>query len=112
MAVEQHLAAEWGGTGFNWMEGEPRYLTPERPARFWFETYVRSAERFRDIASRAGADVIISNHPDYDRSETKLPAVAARTPGGPHPYVVGQDSVTRYLTVAVECAKAGLLRLK
>ena len=60
----------------------------------------------------AGADVIVSNHTAFDGSKTKLPALAARKPGDPHPYVVGADSVARYLTVAEECAKAGLLRAK
>jgi hypothetical protein len=38
-------------------------------------------------------------------------AAAARKPGEPNPYVIGTDGVRRYLTVADECAKAGLLRL-
>ena len=60
----------------------------------------------------AYADVIVSNHTNFDGSKTKLPAMATRRPGDPHPYVVGADSVSRYLTVAEECAKAGLLRTK
>ena len=62
--------------------------------------------------SGAGADVLISNHTIYDGSKTKLPAVQKRKLGDPNPYVIGNDSVQRYLTVADECAKAGLLRLK
>ena len=42
--------------------------------------------------------------------EAKLLAMATRRPGERHPYVVGADSVARYLTVAEECATAGLLR--
>lgn len=78
--------------------------------RFWFETYINSARRFRDIVEKAGADVLLSNHTAWDGSKVKLPALLTRKPGGPHPYVVGNDSVKRYLTVAEECAKAGLLR--
>jgi metallo-beta-lactamase class B len=107
-----HLAAEWGGTAFNWLRNRAVYITPERPDRFWFETYSTSAERFRDIVAKSGADVIISNHTIFDGSKTKLPAVQERKPGDPNPYVIGKDSVQRYLTVADECAKAGLLRLK
>jgi metallo-beta-lactamase class B len=107
-----HLAAEWGGTGFNWINNRTGYITPDRPDRFWFETYSTSAQRFRDIVAKAGADVLISNHTRRDGSKTKLPALAKRRPGDPHPYVIGNDSVQRYLTVANECAKAGLLRLK
>jgi hypothetical protein len=36
--------------------------------------------------------------------------MAGRKPGAPNPYVVGNESVKRYLTMADECAKAGLLR--
>lgn len=42
----------------------------------------------------------------------KLPAVLKRKPGDPHPYVIGNDNVLRFLKVAEECAQAGLLRLK
>jgi metallo-beta-lactamase class B len=108
-----HLVAEWGGTAFNWVTRNPAaYITPERPARFWFDTYSASAERFRGIVAKAGADAIISNHTIYDGSKAKLPAVLARKPGDPNPYVIGNDSVQRYLTVADECAKAGLAREK
>jgi len=105
-----HLALEWGGTGFNWNIIPAAYITPERPARFWFETYSASAERLRDIVAKTGADVLISNHTALDGSKSKLPAVEKRKPGDPNPYVIGNDSVQRYLTVADECAKAGLAR--
>ncbi|HTG73654.1 MAG TPA: MBL fold metallo-hydrolase [Terriglobia bacterium] len=106
-----HLAALWGGTGFNWTRTPAGYITPDRPASFWFTTYSNSAERFRDIVARAGADIILSNHTNTDASKTKLPALAKRKPGEPHPYVIGAQSVQRFLTVANECAKAGLARL-
>src|SRR4030095_15255614 len=38
-----HLVAEWGGTAFNWVGNRAAYITPERPDRFWFETYSKSA---------------------------------------------------------------------
>ena len=108
-----HLVAEWGGTAFNWVSRNPSaYITPDRPARFWFQTYSDSAERFRGIVAKAGADAIISNHTIYDGSKSKLPAAEKRKPGDPNPYVVGTESVQRYLTVADECAKAGLAREK
>ncbi len=105
-AGQPHVAAEWGGTGFNFT------ITPDTPERFWFQTYIKSAGRFRDIAAKAGADVLLANHTFLDGSTTKLPALAKRRPGDPHPYVVGADSVRRYLTVADECARAALLRLE
>jgi len=94
---EKHVAAAWGGTLFNFGANRPR-----------LEAYAKSAERFRDIAAKAGADVILSNHTAYDGSKTKLPAVLARKPGEKHPYVVGTDVVRRYLTVANECGQAAL----
>jgi metallo-beta-lactamase class B len=107
-----HIAAEWGGTAFNWIQNRAGYITAERPDQFWFKTYSASAERFRDIAAAAGADVLISNHTIFDGSKQKLPAVQRRKFGDPNPYVIGKDSVQRYLTVADECAKAGLLRVQ
>lgn len=95
-----HVAALWGGTAFNFMgdDDEDR----------WFRAYISSAERFAEIARAAGADVLLSNHPQYDGSTTKLPALADRAPEAPHPFVIGTESVDRYLTVAAECARAGI----
>jgi glyoxylase-like metal-dependent hydrolase (beta-lactamase superfamily II) len=84
------------------------YITTERPDSFWFTTYRTSARRFRDIAEKAGADVLIANHTNFDGSKTKLPAVLARKAGDPNPYVIGKDGVNRYMTVAYQCAMAGL----
>jgi metallo-beta-lactamase class B len=94
---DAHVAALWGGTLFNF---GPQ---PDR-----FRAYADSAERFLELAAAAGADVLLSNHTDYDGSKEKLPAMATREPGDPHPYVVGTDSVRRYLTVAHECGLAAL----
>jgi len=101
-----HVMAEWGGTAFNFT------ITPDKDREFWFNTYIASAERFRDIAAKAGADGVIANHTNFDGSKVKLPKLAARKPGDPHPYVIGAESVRRYLTVADECAKAALIDLK
>ena len=94
-----HLVAEWGGTAFNF----PRTVDN-------FRAYTASAVRFGEIAAKAGADVLISNHSEYDGSKTKLPALQARKPGDPNPYVVGTDSVKRYMKIAEECSKAWELR--
>src|SRR5205085_1737567 len=51
-----HLAALWGGVGLN-------------PDRESVESYIRSARRFTDIVQQAGADIIFSNHTDWDRSK-------------------------------------------
>jgi metallo-beta-lactamase class B len=101
-----HIAAEWGGTGFNFT------ITPDKPRKFWFEQYINSAEHFRNAVTKAGADVLFANHPNQDNAKVKLSALAKRKPGDPHPYVIGNDSVRRYVTMVGECAKAGLLRLQ
>ena len=103
-----HVAVTWGGTAFNWMANRTAYITPDRPDRFWFQTYSDSARKFKQIAANAGADVLVSNHTIFDGSKTKLPALAQRKPGEPHPYVIGKEGVQRYLTVVDECAQAGL----
>jgi len=99
-----HIAAEWGGTGFNFT------ITPDKPRLYWDETYAKSAEHFRDAVIKAGADVLIANHPNQDGAKMKLAALKTRKPGDPNPYVIGNDSVRRYLTMVGECAKAAQIR--
>lgn len=102
------IAAEWGGTAFNWMANTAGYITPERPPRFWFEIYSKSAQRFRDIVAKENAEIIIANHTDFDGSKRHLPLLAKRKSSDPNPYVIGKEGVLRYMTVVDECAKAGL----
>ena len=99
-----HVVAEWGGTGFNFT------VSPDKPRRYWYETYANSADHFRDAVKKANADVLIANHPEQDGAKAKLAALATRKPGAPNPYVIGNDSVTRYVTMVGECARASLLR--
>ena len=108
----RHTVAYWGGTAFNWLANRAGYITTDRPDAFWFDQYIGSARKFRRIAADAGADVLLSNHTAFDGSKTKLPMMAKRQPGDPHPYVIGAPGVSRYLTVAEECALAGRARLK
>lgn len=96
----QHLAAAWGGTAFNFGPNKDR-----------LGMYIKSAARFRDIVQKAGADVLIANHTNFDGSKTKLPLMAKRRSGDPNPYVIGNDAVRRYVTVAHECAQAALAGL-
>jgi metallo-beta-lactamase class B len=93
----RHTAALWGGTGLN---ADKESL----------DAYVRSARRFSDVAQKARADIILSNHTDWDGSKVNLPLIANGTPGNARPYVVGTPVVARYLKVAEECAAARLIR--
>lgn len=90
-----HTAALWGGTS----------IRPSTPIEN-VQLYIDSAVRFSNIAQKAGADVLLSNHLRFDGSLEKLPALAQRQAGSSHPYVVGIDTITRYLAVAENCARA------
>jgi hypothetical protein len=68
---------------------------------------VEAHRGFRDLA--ATTDVLITNHTEFDGALAKLAAEEKRKPGEANPYVVGSDTVKRYLTVAEECAKAELV---
>lgn len=96
----QHTAVLWGGTLFNFAD------SPTLPRQQLLADYANSAQRLRGIAQRAGADVLLSNHTRYDGSTLKMPRLARRGAGDPHPYVIGTDSVGRFLTMAGECATA------
>jgi metallo-beta-lactamase class B len=88
-----HLAALWGGVGLN-------------TNRESIQNYIHSAERFSDIVRQAGADIILANHTDWDRSKVNLPMLAKRVPGSPNPYIVSNAKVLNFLKVAEECATA------
>jgi metallo-beta-lactamase class B len=88
-----HIAALWGGVGLN-------------PDRARVQLYIQSAQRFSAIVKQAGADIIFTNHTDWDRSKINLPMLAKRTPGTPNPYIVGNAKVLNFLKVAEECAAA------
>jgi metallo-beta-lactamase class B len=88
-----HIAALWGGVGLN----------TDKEA---VQTYIRSAQRFSDIVKQAGADIILTNHTDWDRSKINLPMLAKRAPGSPNPYVVGNAKALNFMKVAQECAIA------
>jgi metallo-beta-lactamase class B len=92
---QRHVGAMWGGVGFNF----PRTVAN-------FQTYNKSATRFRTIVEQANADVLLTNHANQDATLQKIAALAARKPGAAHPFVVGTDGVTRFLTVVSECAAA------
>ena len=100
-AGQPHTVATWGGTSFNF-----------QPSPQAFQTYINSAVSFEDVVKKTGADVILSNHTIFDGSLAKFAALAARKPGEPNPFVVGPDSVQRYVKVAEECARFQLRHLK
>jgi len=86
-----HLVAEWGGVGLN-------------ADKESVQTYIKSAQRFSALVKQANADVILSNHTDWDGSKTYVPALQTRAKGTPNPYVVGNAKALNFLKVAEECA--------
>jgi metallo-beta-lactamase class B len=90
-----HVAALWGGAGLN-------------QDRESIEKYIRSAERFSGIVKQAGADIVLANHTDWDRSKINLPMLA-KGGAGPNPYIVGNAKVLNFLKVAEECAMARVM---
>src|SRR5438034_5367878 len=91
----RHVAASWGGTAFNWVANRTAYNTPDLPDLLWFQTHNGLALRLHQVVDKAGADIILSNHTDFDGSKTKLPALAQRKAGDPNPYVIGAAAVQR-----------------
>ncbi len=91
---QKHRAMLWGGTAFNFGR------KPER-----LQAYIDASARARDVAKQQGVDVFISNHNQYDSAVDKLAAKAA---GGSNPFVLGEATVQRALTVMNECAQATL----
>jgi metallo-beta-lactamase class B len=92
-----HTVATWGGTTIQ--GGKPET----------YIAYIASADRYRDIVKKSGADIVLSNHTAYDNTPANVTKLAARKPADSNPYVVGNDAVLRYITTAEECAKAGYL---
>ena len=93
-----HIAALWGGVGLN----------ADREA---VEQYIQSTQRFSNIVKQAGADIILANHTDWDRSKINLPLLA-KGPVRPNPYIVGNQKALNFLKVAEECAAARVIDAK
>jgi metallo-beta-lactamase class B len=92
---EAHRAVAWGGTAYNFGP------LPDR-----LQLYSDTTVKYREILDQEKADVLLSNHVGYDAAVAKMAALKARKPGDPNPYVVGQDTVQRFLTILGECALA------
>jgi metallo-beta-lactamase class B len=92
---EAHRAVAWGGTAYNFGP------LPDR-----LQLYSDTTVKYRDILGQEKADVLLSNHVGFDAAVAKMAALKERKPGEPNPFVVGQDTVQRFLTVLGECALA------
>ncbi len=92
---QPHRAVLWGGTGYNFGP------LPDR-----LELYADTTAKYRDIMKQEKADVLLSNHVTYDAAVAKMAALKERKAKDPNPFVVGEDSIDRFLTVLGECALA------
>ncbi len=96
----QHMAGLFGGTvlaaGFVPLPGLRQYLG--------------SVAHWVEVAREQRVDVEIQNHPIFDDTPARLAALAARAPGTPHPFVMGQERYQRFWGVISECMQATLLQ--
>ncbi len=90
-----HRALLWGGTSFNFGR------RPERMQRI--ASYIAGTRRAKQVAAREKVEVLLSNHSGFDEADQKL---QRRVQGRPNPFVMGQETVQRALTVIEECALA------
>jgi metallo-beta-lactamase class B len=92
---QTHRAVLWGGTGYNFGP------LPDR-----LQLYADTTAKYRDIMKKEKADVLLSNHVGYDATVAKMATLKERKPKDANPFVVGEDSIDRFLTVLGECALA------
>jgi len=102
---QRHVGAMWGGDYMRIVQ-EGIKMWPD--LQTMNKGYVASSKRFKDIEDKAGVDVIVHPHAEYDGTFEKIGALRSRKPGDPHPFVVGKDDVDRFATVHVECGEAQL----
>jgi metallo-beta-lactamase class B len=92
---QPHQAVAWGGTAYNFGP------LPDR-----LQVYYDTTQKYIDVLGRLNVDVVLSNHVSFDAAEAKMTALKDRKPGEPNPFVVGKQTVSRFLTILGECALA------
>jgi metallo-beta-lactamase class B len=104
----RHLGSMWGGMILGGASGGAEGVRYYPDGATQLKTYIASARRFRDIAEKAGVDVLISSIDRHDRTLAKIEALKARKPGDGHPFV-SSDLVKRYWDVIINCEEAQLV---
>jgi metallo-beta-lactamase class B len=92
---QPHRVVAWGGTAYNFGP------LPDR-----LQIYADTTEKYHAIMKQENTDVFLSNHVIFDDAVAKMAALKERKADAPNPYVVGQDTVQRFLTILGECALA------
>lgn len=95
----RHVAGLFGGTVL---------ATAYTPAAGLLQ-YIDSIAHFLEIAADQGVDVELQNHPIFDDTPARLTALAARSPGDPHPFVIGTDGFQRFWGIVSECMQADII---
>src|SRR5258708_9884131 len=94
------MVAYSGGTAFNFPNDVPH-----------FDTYIYTQRKMAELAASLNADIIMSNHSEFDNAVTKIKTLAARRPGEPHPFELGRNAVLRYFKTSDDCAQVARLKL-
>jgi metallo-beta-lactamase class B len=82
----------------------------QRSATPGIEQYIASIDRYLDVAESLNVEVEIQNHPLFDDTPLRLERLKARSGGEPHPFVMGNESYTRFWQVVAECMHAEIAR--
>lgn len=94
--AQRHYVGYWGGDGAGHLD----------PAGI--RTYAAAVDRFIGLDPRV--DVPLSNHVVADGTVLKLPLLASRKAGEPHPFVAGNAQFRAWAGVLKSCAEAFLPR--
>jgi metallo-beta-lactamase class B len=96
---KQHVAAMWGGMSMTFPRTAQNY-----------DIFINAAKKFANIVADSGAEVILGNHTYHDGVLEKMPKIAARKQGDPHPFVVGREGARAFMTMITECGQATKIR--
>lgn len=96
------MAALYGGT----------ILTPGPISDEGLATYVKSAEHFRDETKKAGAEVVLQNHPLMLPMQAWTEKLQNGKKGDPNPFVVGKAAYQKFVDVLLACSEVNVARRK
>jgi metallo-beta-lactamase class B len=74
------------------------------------QQYIQSIAHYREVAEDMQVDVEIQNHPIFDDTPGRIAALATRSPGAAHPFVMGNTRYLRFWDVVAECMQAALIQ--
>jgi len=96
------IAAIFGGT----------ILTPGPISDEGLATYVKSAEHWRNETKKAGAEVVLQNHPLMLPMQAWTDMVRNAKKGDTNPFVVGKAGYQKFVDVLLACSEINVARRK